>query len=216
MDLKYDDMEKYFNKECKEVFDRRWKLFESRYNYSWDSFEFHAKQRISMFNFFIIFAGISANAIATLLRTDRYIMAGSLAIAGSVISCIFIFLDRRNEELVHNAEDNLRELEKDVIFIKYIREIEWPKRKTYIGKMEKRLERRQLGIHLREDADKDSEVPSRYEHGIWIPKLEFFIAALYLIAGGCLLWRGLGLQFNIIIDQISYLYNYLSHKLFVQ
>jgi hypothetical protein len=187
MDLKFDDLEKYITNNDHEKLNGLWKLLKLRFNYSWNAFEFHAKQRISMFNFFILFAGITANAIANLLRANLFVPAGILAFIGGVVSIVFIFFDRRNEELVHFAEDNLRELERDIVFINYQRDIEWPRRRTLFGRMNKKIINRQLGIHLRESEDIRDKGRSHYEHGRWIPILQFLIAIGCFIAAYWLL-----------------------------
>ena len=41
-------------------------------SYAWNYFDFHAKQRIQMFNFFILIFGVMASAVGLLLGTAGY------------------------------------------------------------------------------------------------------------------------------------------------
>jgi hypothetical protein len=88
-----------------------------RFEYAWRWFSFHAKQRISMFNFFLIGIGILANAYVFLVMGDINEAAGTLAIIGALASAVFVLLDRRNHQLVHIGERLLKELENNDLFI---------------------------------------------------------------------------------------------------
>jgi hypothetical protein len=87
-----------------------------RFEYAWRWFEFHAKQRVSMFNFFLVGIGILANAYVLLILQNLKYVAGTLAIIGALISLIFVFLDRRNRQLVKIGERLLNELEGNGLF----------------------------------------------------------------------------------------------------
>lgn len=158
--------------------DPKW-LAERRFEYAWRYFEFHAGQRMTVFNFFILFSGILANAYGLLFRAGEHFAAGAVAFTAAVISLFFLFLEHRNEELVHLAEDNLRKLENDFLFRGFEAEIAWPRRRRWLFWWEPSSKvTRQLGILLRQDADG----PSPYSHGIWIPVIQFLIAAAFLAA----------------------------------
>lgn len=87
-----------------------------RFEYAWRWFAFHAKQRVSMFNFFLIGMGILANAYVFLLTGHINEAAGTLAILGALMSALFVLLDRRNHQLVHVGEEFLKELEDSELF----------------------------------------------------------------------------------------------------
>jgi hypothetical protein len=185
MDLKIVDL---MNGNDEDLVKEKWKLFKIRFDYAWRSFEFHAKQRISMFNFFILFSGILAAAYGTLLRAKEPFIASVALIIGSVVCIIFLFLDRRNEELVHISEDILCALEKDIIFTEFKRKINWPKRRDILGYMQTGMSTnpKQLGIHFREEEDNNLlDKESMYQHGTWIPRLQVFLAIIFF--GGAIL-----------------------------
>lgn len=88
-----------------------------RFDYAWRWFDFHAKQRTTMFNFFLIVTGIVANGIFALLKDP--VQQGPATIAsfsGALITIGFIFLEFRNRALVKYAEDVLFHIEKSQIF----------------------------------------------------------------------------------------------------
>ncbi len=87
-----------------------------RFEYAWRWFEFHSRQRVSMFNFFIIGIGILGNAYVLVLNGRSANVAGVLAIIGTLMSLAFVALDRRNRQLVHMGEEMLRELERNCLF----------------------------------------------------------------------------------------------------
>jgi hypothetical protein len=171
---------------------KRW-LFEKRLEYARNFFAHHAKQRMDMFNYFLIFAGFALAAYANVFKDAHYGTATTLAGFSAFLAIVFIFLDRRNEELVHIAEDTLEALEFDVLFAKYNGEILWPRRRTWRGKMEATMTKRPLGIFRRQTADCtgklkeeknsqnwESRGPSPFEHGTWLPRFQFGIFALFL------------------------------------
>lgn len=86
-------------------------LFSTQLDYSWKWFDFHAKQRVSMFNYFLIASGILANAYVHIFSSDWYRLASAVAFIGFIIAIVFVILDCRNAKLVYLAEDVLRKLE---------------------------------------------------------------------------------------------------------
>jgi hypothetical protein len=161
--------------------EHKWKLFESRLDYAWKYFDFHAKQRTTMFNFFLLFTGLVINGYIQLQKGKFFLLSIIVALAGASISIIFIFLDRRNEELVHIAEDVLESLEKDVMFPEYRRVVNYPNRRNIFGKIKACRKERPLGILLRQTKDKDEVGPSAYAHGYWLPVIQYIIAATFFI-----------------------------------
>jgi len=158
-----------------------WKLISIQFDYGWKYFDFHAKQRTTMFNFFILFAGMLANAYVLLLNKDFFLLSLLTAIFGMFISFTFIFIDRRNEELVHIAEDVLLYIEKNFLFNEIKCDIKWPRQRDWFGKMKFELKRRQIGIFMREEADEESNFKSKYSHGKWLTKIQEVIAVLFFL-----------------------------------
>jgi len=90
-----------------------------QHEYAWDYFQFHAQQRTSMFNYFIILmAGLAATYGYLVARSPAPFWDHALwvAIAGIVVTPAFIGLDCRNRNLVHRAERILKKLEQEEIF----------------------------------------------------------------------------------------------------
>ena len=164
-------------------FEHQWKLYNARFEYAWRYFDFHAKQRTTMFNFFIIFSGFFIGACATLFKDEQYALTGILSFFGVVISLMFIFLERRNEELVHIAEDILHELEKELTFKEFTRNVVCPNRRNFWGIILKDKRIVPLGIFMRQDhEDNDPKIKkSENSHGKWLPWIELLIALIYVV-----------------------------------
>jgi hypothetical protein len=88
-----------------------------QFDYAWKWFDFHAKQRTSLFNFYIIVIGASLGAFAALTKVpvDKSVL-NLVCYFGIGTSIIFLLLDFRNHRLVRYGELNLVYLEKTQIF----------------------------------------------------------------------------------------------------
>ena len=86
-------------------------LLKLRFDYAWKWFDYHAKQRITMFYYFLIIIGILASAYVQLLDKKLYALATGLSIIGFFLSIGFYCLDLRNRQLVRWGEDVLKKLE---------------------------------------------------------------------------------------------------------
>jgi hypothetical protein len=166
--------------ESKDVFEHRWRLYKARFDYAWSYFEFHAKQRTTMFNFFILFAGVVINACMGLLQKEKWLALLLVSFPAVVIVGIFVFLDRRNEELVRVGEDVLQVLEKEVLFKDERHEVT-PVRRNLCGKKVPSKNKVPLGIFVREEAENNSGLKSRYEHGTWLPRIQYTIGFVFLM-----------------------------------
>ena len=78
-------------------------------NHAWKYFELHAKQRMAIFNFFVVLSGFIATGIAAAFQ-----VAGQILLVGAVlglllpiVSFIFWKLDQRVSFLIKNAEKAL-------------------------------------------------------------------------------------------------------------
>lgn len=154
----------------------KWKLFTTRLDYAWKYFDFHAKQRTTMFNFFLIFTGLIVNGYVQLVKEKSFILAIIIALSGVIITIAFVALERRNEELVHIAEDILKSLEEDILFTGYIRHVRYPNRRDWWGKMKWSIEENELGIIMRQSKDTRQSV---YSHGIWLPQIYYLIVVAF-------------------------------------
>lgn len=81
-------------------------------HYAWDYFQFHASQRLTIFNFYIL--------LSTLVSTGYFlalnyipILAVLFPILLILFSFIFWKLDQRNRQLILNSEEALKYIERE-------------------------------------------------------------------------------------------------------
>jgi len=89
-------------------------LIKMQFDYAWKWFDFHARQRTTMFNFFIIFAGFIFAAISQIFKANDHkmlLVAIIVSCLGVAISFIFLGLDHRNSKLIELGELYLRYFE---------------------------------------------------------------------------------------------------------
>jgi hypothetical protein len=81
--------------------------------YAWQYFELHAKQRIAVFNFYIVVAGFLTTTIAASFSETKHmhLVGIVLGITLSVMSFIFWKLDTRTKALIKNSENALKRIE---------------------------------------------------------------------------------------------------------
>lgn len=91
-------------------------LASKRLDYAWGWFQFHAKQRTDMFNYFLIVTGILATAFVDLGKEGHPHLARTLAGLGVITASGFLLLDLRNKRLVDKSAHILDVLEKTEIF----------------------------------------------------------------------------------------------------
>jgi phosphoglycolate phosphatase-like HAD superfamily hydrolase len=90
---------------------------EKQFDYAWNWFNYHANQRVEMFNYMFVGLGLFATAIASAL--DKHLpdfVLASLCILAGIVALIFALIDRRNEHLIGLGEEVLNELERTKIF----------------------------------------------------------------------------------------------------
>ena len=97
-------------------FERDQTLLPLKLDYAWRWFSLHAKQRVTMFNYFLVASGILANVYGVLLREQLYWQAFAVATIGSFACLVSVGLDKRNHRLVKLGEDVLREIEQIHLF----------------------------------------------------------------------------------------------------
>lgn len=71
----------------------------------------HARQRVTMFNFFLLSTGVLANAYGILFREDLFWQAAVVAAIGAFAGLVSVLLDVRNSQLVHMGEAALKRVE---------------------------------------------------------------------------------------------------------
>lgn len=139
-------------------------------DYAWNWFNFHAKQREQVFYFFLVASPFLANAFALFLRDGRYLTAATAALAGSLASCGFLILDKRNRALTHWAEDVLYKIEESKLFG------DWQER--YKVRHEQKVYR---GIRYREEQElKDERRKGNGRLRFWTPIIRHTFVFQYL------------------------------------
>lgn len=87
-----------------------------RFDYAWDWFDYHAGQRMQLFNFFLIITGILANAYVGAYEKGSELMRFAISLIGALQAFGFLVFDVRSRELTRYAEDVLEKIEIDKLF----------------------------------------------------------------------------------------------------
>lgn len=85
-------------------------------DHAWGYFVLHANQRITVFNYFVIFAGVLCTGIAASIQSTPRLAAVGVALGGLLIILSFVFwrLDQRTAFLIKHAEDLIATLEPEL------------------------------------------------------------------------------------------------------
>lgn len=86
---------------------------ETKREHTWDYFQFHAQQRLTTFNFFMILSSLLIGGMVTTFQKEFRVPALGAGVGVLLMLMSFVFwkLDARNKVLIKNAEDGLRDLE---------------------------------------------------------------------------------------------------------
>ncbi len=84
-------------------------------NLSWNYFQQHAQQRLSFFNFFVVFAVLATTGLISTLQEEYNAHSIGIAVGLmlSLISFIFYKIDERNKYLTKTGENAIRQIEKN-------------------------------------------------------------------------------------------------------
>ena len=91
-------------------------LLHLKLDYAWRWFALHTKQRVTMFNYFLVASGILANAYGLLLREELWGAAIVAASIGCTVGLVSWGLDVRNRQLVKLGEEVLTDIETKCLF----------------------------------------------------------------------------------------------------
>ncbi len=83
----------------------------SELDYAWGWFQYHASQRLTAFNFFLVIVGFLLVGYAQAVDHRWQAFGIALGAFGAVVALAFLALDVRNEELVLRGEDALHKME---------------------------------------------------------------------------------------------------------
>ena len=171
-------------------------------DYVWKWFEFHAKQRTTMFNYFIVFSILFINAIISLIAKgfakDSPVILFILIFIGIIITLIFCGIDHRNKKLLSAGEDVLINMEKLFIFKELINN----DKNLKIHLIDRNGEPlNHFGLLLREREENENEKPISInkitKHSILIPAIQYLLIATYLLIMYLILMYGADMSVNI-------------------
>jgi hypothetical protein len=92
-------------------------IMKVRLKYAWDWWEFHGRQCMNMFNYFLLITGILANGYLTARKeTTLHVALLPICMLGIAQCLSFFMIDVRNRTRLTFAEDLLESLEKDFVF----------------------------------------------------------------------------------------------------
>lgn len=103
--------------ELKNWLETDFKRFEVLAKHYYDLFAYHAAQRLTTFNFFVVSLSFFSNAYATLVaKADDqhrfyYVMAAVLAFTAYALVVLFSRLDKRNEQIILINEGPLKRIQ---------------------------------------------------------------------------------------------------------
>jgi len=87
---------------------------ELAFQYSWGWFKYHAQQRYSAFNYFLLTIGALSWAYMQkpgINDNDLNLIRSAIGLLGFLISLAFLFIEKRNTELVNDGRAGLDRLE---------------------------------------------------------------------------------------------------------
>lgn len=84
---------------------------ELEFQYAWDWFSYHARQRLTAFNFFLILMSAVVLGYAQAVDNDLPALGVALGALGAFVAIAFWAMDVRNEELVYCGRAALDDLE---------------------------------------------------------------------------------------------------------
>jgi cytochrome c oxidase subunit IV len=93
-------------------------ILKLRTKYAWDVWDFHGRQRITMFNFFLLITGILVNGYLMALDKLTVSFPGVLppiCLLGMLQCLAFFMIDIRNRNMLYFADDLLKGLESDYV-----------------------------------------------------------------------------------------------------
>jgi hypothetical protein len=88
----------------------------ARLDIAWKWFDFHAKQRTTIFNFFLIITGIILNAYVLAIKECLNQIAIALSVFGILQAIVFFLFDIRNRQLTAHAENVIEMVERTHLF----------------------------------------------------------------------------------------------------
>ena len=149
---------------------RTTELTRLQHDHAWKWFELHAKQRMQMFNYFLIITGILANALVAAHKEGFRYVTIAIGVLGLFACAGFAVFDKRNRQMAAEGEDVLEKLEKDFIFPPDFEDQSGQRLGCLL------TERRML---MRE-GQKRPWCASMLKHKFWIHTIQFLIGCFFI------------------------------------
>jgi hypothetical protein len=146
-----------------------------RFDYAWKWFNYHASQRMQLFNFFLIITGILANAYVGAYEKGTPLMRFAVSLIGTLQAFGFFVFDVRNRELTRYAEDVLEKIERDKLFPDDYRSPEINNGQT-LG-----LLRQESNSKMREGFMRERRWKNFRKMKVWIRSIEVIVGLVFLI-----------------------------------
>lgn len=140
----------------------RVEIVKLQFEYAWRAWQYNAQQRLQVFNFALLLSGAAASLLGVLLGDRHFVGAAVLGGLAACLLVVFYFLDHRNDELVRDAEDLLRTLETEALFVGASFEPKQRPRRWPLGMQAERLpEGTSLPLGLRRRVDAEDALRAR-------------------------------------------------------
>jgi hypothetical protein len=98
------------------------KQLELELKFSWDWFQYHASQRLTAFNFFLVLIGAIAVGYAQAVTHASQTLGIVLGSFGAFVALAFLAMDIRNQELVECGLKALKDLEAQLDHLSIVKE----------------------------------------------------------------------------------------------
>jgi hypothetical protein len=87
----------------------------ARLSYAWNVWEFHGRQRMNMFNYFLVITGILVNGYINAVKENSlHRVVPAICLLGLVQCLVFLMIDWRNRTMLYFADSLLKDSEKEL------------------------------------------------------------------------------------------------------
>ena len=162
---------------------------DSELRYAWDWFAYHAAQRFTAFNFFLIVFGAEIVGYTQAAAKHLTILGVVLGFVGTVVAVAFWAMEVRNAELVTCGREALNAIEKSLLC--NIRADDQA-RKWLRDALPGRIERTIYDWLIRDQGRRDRRLRI-YTHACWLRAVLVMVAVLSLLGS---VWAAFGFPGN--------------------
>jgi hypothetical protein len=150
------------------------------YQYAWNWFSYHASQRLTAFNFFLVLLGAILVGYSQAASHDLNVLGAALGLFGALISAAFWVMDVRNTELVECGRAALDRLEWSPLLTLRIRQDD--ESRAYLNSvMYGPVTRTMFAALERRSPDFTRRV---YKHSFWLRSVMMVVGLASLAATG--------------------------------